>query len=123
MKRSSSLKRRVKEIETARGVGSVNLIFSDGSKESFNFSRNECLQVLLASFDIAHAARNPAAQPGSTSRAIAVAKQIGKAEQVTPHSRLWDTVAGIVREAEKEQRDCTTHAPDPASDSVFENAG
>jgi hypothetical protein len=115
MRRSSSLKSRVRKIEEGRGAGAVNLTHGDGSKQSFNLSRNDRLRVLLASFDLARAARNPAAQPYSTPGAIEVAKQIGKAEQVTPHSRLWDTVSEIVREAEKEERDCTSHAPDPAS--------
>ncbi len=108
MKRSSSLKRRVKEIETARGAGALNLTHADGSKESFNFSRNERLKVLLASFDIARASKNPSAQPASTPRAIAVAKAIGKAAEVSPHSVLWDNIGEIVREAET----CTNAAPD-----------
>lgn len=115
MRRSSSLKRRVRDIEEARGAGSVNLTFPDGSKQSFCLQRNERLRVLLASFDLAHAARDPAAQPQSTPGAIEAAKAIGRAEQVTPASRLWDTVSEIVREAEKEDRDCTSHAPGPAS--------
>src|SRR5258708_6499276 len=110
MKRSSSLRRRVKEIEIARGAGAVNLDFSDGSKQSFNLTRNECLHVLLASFDIARASRNPDAVPGSSPRAIQVARQIAHAEEVGPHSALWDTVSAIVREAEN-----PTIPPGPAS--------
>ncbi len=113
MRRSSSLKHRVKEIEEARGAGAVTVTHSDGSKEGFNFSRNDRLKLLLASFDIARAARNPAAQPCSTPKAIAVARAIGRAAEVSPHSVLWDNIGEIVREAEN----CTTHAPDPASDS------
>jgi hypothetical protein len=112
MKRSSSLRRRVKEIETARGAGAINLDFSDGSKQSFNLTRNECLHVLLASFDIARASRNPDAVPGSSPRAIQVAKQIAHAKEVRPHSALWDSVSAIVQEAEN----CTS----PASDSFSE---
>ncbi len=115
MRRSSSLRSRVGQIEEARGAGAVNLVFGDGSKSSFTLQRNERLRILLASFDLARAARDPAAQPYSTPGAIEAAKQIGKAERVEPHSRLWDTVSEIVREAEKEERDCTSHAPDPAS--------
>ena|SRR5436190_970898 len=115
MRRSSSLKHRVREIEEARGAGAVTVTQSDGSKEGFNFSRNDRLKVLLASFDIARAARNPDAQPYSSPRAIAVAKAIGKAEQVSPHSALWDTVGAIVRGAEEDARKCDVHAPDPAS--------
>ena len=110
MRRSSSLKRRVREIEEALGAGSVNLAFSDGTKQSFYLTRNDCLLVLLASFDLARAARNPAAQPDSSPRAIEVAKAIGKAAEVSPREQLWDTIGEIVRDAEK---NCTSHAPGP----------
>jgi len=111
MRRSSGLKRRVREIEEARGAGAVNLTHADGSKESFNFSRNDRLHVLLASFDIARASRNLDAQPYSSPRAIQVARQIAHAEGIRPHSALWDSVSAIVKEAEN----CTSSAPDPAS--------
>ena len=115
MRRSSSLKHRVREIEEARGAGAVNLTFSDGSQQGFNFSRNDRLKVLLASFDIARAARNPDAQPENP-RAIAVARAVARAEEVRPHSPLWDTISAIVREAEL----CTSPAPSPASTSSSE---
>jgi hypothetical protein len=111
VKRSSSLRRRVKEIEEARGAHGLSLTFADGSKNSFHLERNDCLEVLLASFHLARAARNPAVEPHSNPRAIEVARQIGKAKQVSPHERLWDTIGEIVREAEH----CTNAAPDPAS--------
>jgi len=111
VRRSSSLKRRVRDIEEAHGAGGLSLVFSDGSKQSFYLERNDCLEVLLASFDLARAARNPAAQPDSSPRAIEVAKAIGKAAEVSPRGRLWDTIGEIVRDAEN----CTSHAPAPAS--------
>jgi hypothetical protein len=117
MRRSSSLKSRVRKIEEGRGAGAVNLTHGDGSKQSFNLSRNDRLRVLLASFDLARAARNPDAQPYSSPGAIEAAKAIGRAAEVSPHSRLWDVVAETVRGAEK---DSNTHTPDPASDSFRE---
>jgi hypothetical protein len=117
MKRSSSLKRRVREIETASGAGAVNLRLSDGSERGFSLSQNDRLKVLLASFAIAREARNPEAKSTSSPRAREIACLIGEAEQVTPPSRLWDTVAGIVQGA---KTDCTSHAPDPASASSSE---
>ncbi len=83
MRRSSSLKHRVKEIEEARGAGAVNLTFPDGSQQGFNFSRNDRLKVLLASFDIARAARNPDAQPPENPRAVAVARAVARAEELS----------------------------------------
>jgi hypothetical protein len=115
VRHSNSLKSRVRAIEEGRGAGALTVIQRDGSKEGFNFSRNDRLKVLLASFDLARAARNPDAQPDSSPRAIAVAKAIGKAEQISPHSALWDTVSAIVRGAEEDARDCKSHTPDPAS--------
>jgi hypothetical protein len=106
MRRSSSLKARVRQVEEARGAGHVSLTFSDNSKRSFCLQRNNCLEILLASFDLARASRDPNARPSSTPGAIELARLIGKADQVTPHSQLWDTVAAIVREAEEEER-CT----------------
>jgi hypothetical protein len=113
MKRSSSLKRRVKAMEEARGTGAVTLTFADDSKQGFNFSQKDRLKLLLASFDIARSARNHEAQPDSSPRAREIALAISRAQRVTPPSRLWETIAGIIRNAEA---DCTTHAPDPASD-------
>jgi len=115
MRHSSSLKRRVRDIEEARGAGRLNLAFSDGSKQSFSLQRNDRLKVLLASFDLARAARNPTARPYSTPGAIEAAKAIGRAAEVSPHSRLWDVVAETVRGAEEDARNCDSHAPDPAS--------
>ena len=114
MKRSSSLKRRVKEIETARSAGAVNVTHVDRSKEGFNLSRNDRLKVLLASFDIARASGNPDARPASSQKAIAIARAIGRAAEVSQNSALWDTVAAIVTEAEQ---NCTSHAPDSVNDS------
>jgi hypothetical protein len=113
MRRSSSLRGRVKEIEEARGAHGLSLTLSDGSRNGFYLERNDCLEVLLASFHLARAARNPAVEPHSNPRAIEVAKQIGMAEQVSPHSALWDSVAAIVRGAEEDARN--SHAPAPAS--------
>ncbi len=115
MKRSSSLRRRVREIETARGAGALSLVFSDDSKQSFYLERNDCLEVLLASFEIARAAHDPAAPPHSNPRAIAVARAVARAEEVRPHSALWNTVGAIVRGAEEDERNCTSHAPGSAS--------
>lgn len=116
MKRSSSLKRRVREIEQARGSGAVTLSYPDGSSQGFHLaSKNDALEILLASFDIARSASVPGAPPPSNTRATAIARAIGKAEQVAPHSQLWDTVGDIVRGAEEDARNCTVHAPDPAS--------
>jgi len=117
MRRASSLKRRVKEIEGARGAGAVSLTFGDGSTLGFNFSRKDRLKLLLASFDIARRARNPDAEPSTSPRAVAIARQIADAKQVTPHSRLWDTIKGTILNAERE---CTNRAPEPASDSFSE---
>ena len=115
MRRSSSLKRRVKEIEEARGAGALNLTFSDDSKQSFNLSRNDRLRVLLAAFDLAREARKPDAQPYSTPGAIEAARAIGRATGISPHSALWERVSAIVRGAEEDAQNCTTHAPGPAS--------
>ena len=115
MKRSSSLRRRVREIEEARGAHGVSLLFPDGTKEGFYLERNDCLEVLLASFEIARAAHDSAAPPPENQRAIAVARAVARAEEVRPHSALWDTVGAIVRGAEEDARNCTSHAPDPAS--------
>jgi hypothetical protein len=117
VKRSSSLKRRVRDIEEARGAGALSLVFADGSKEGFYLERNDCLEVLLASFEIARAAHDPAAPPPENPRAIAVARAVARAEEVRPHSALWDTVGAIVRGAEEDERNCTNHAPGLASDS------
>jgi hypothetical protein len=105
MKRSNSLKRRVREIETASGAGAVNLRFSDGSERGFCLSQNDRLKVLLASFEIARAARNPEAKLDLSPRAREIAQLIGEAEQVTPPSRLWNTIAGIIQGAEEDKRD------------------
>jgi flagellar biosynthesis/type III secretory pathway protein FliH len=103
MKRSNALKRRVREIETASGAGALTLTFPDGSQRGFNLSRRARLQVLLASFDISRQSRNPEAKSSMSARALEIAQLIGQAEKVTPPSRLWNTVAGIIQGAEKDK--------------------
>jgi hypothetical protein len=117
MKGFNSLKRQVREMEKASGAGAVNLTFGDGSERGFNLTRNDRLKVLIASFDLARAARNPEAQPSSSPRAREIALAIATAERITPPSRLWQTIAGTIQNAEA---DCTTHAPDPGSGSFSE---
>lgn len=112
MRRSSSLKSRIGQLEENRAMGAVNLTFSDHSKQSFNFSGNDRLKVLLASFDLARAARNPEAKLSSSPRAREIARAIATAERVTPPSRLWATIKGTIENAERE---CTNRARDPES--------
>jgi hypothetical protein len=106
MKRSSNLKRRVREIETAKGAGVLNLKFPDGSEQSVRFScKNDKLQVLLASFAIAHAEGNPGEECGSSPHALEVARLIARAESVDSDVKLWSTVAGVVQAAEEERKE------------------
>lgn len=115
MRRASSLRRRVRDIEQAHGAGAITLEFADGSKRGFSLRRNDCLQVLLGAFEIARAANNPDVQPHA-SPAIELARLVGKAERVIPPQALWETVAAIVKQAEQEELACTRDAPEVGSD-------
>jgi hypothetical protein len=111
MKRSSSLKRRVREIETASGTGALNIRNPDGVERGFSLSQKDRLKILIAGLDIAHEARNPESKSDSSSspRAREIAQLIAEAEQVTPYSRLAATIAGTIqnaeRDAEEDKRD------------------
>jgi hypothetical protein len=90
MNRSNSLERRLKEIEQGRGSGAVTFTFQDGSKQSFSFSRQDRLKILLANFQLERAKRNHAAPPAN-SRAIQIALLIRRALSATPPGRFWWT--------------------------------
>jgi len=116
VKRSSSLKRRVKEIETARGAGGVSVVFADGSKKSFYIStKNDALKVLLASFEIARSSGNPTAPSPSDTHASRIARAVAAATEVRPNQPLWQTIGNFVRGTEKGAGKCDVHARDPAS--------
>ncbi|MGA2095220.1 MAG: hypothetical protein ABSH39_02885 [Candidatus Acidiferrum sp.] len=117
MRRSSSLKHRIRRMEEGQGAGAVNLEFSDGSTRALSLRRKDRLKVLIASFDLAHEAGNQDAKPSATSRAIETARLIGMAERITPVSRTLETIRGIVKMT---QEKCTLRAPDPASASFPE---
>jgi hypothetical protein len=114
-----SFRRRIRDIEEDRGTGGVNLTFSDGSKQSFSLTRKDRLKVLVACFDIAHAARNPEAKSDSSPRALEIARAIATAEAVTPPSRFWQTIAGTIQHAEEDKGegnkgDVLLHSPTDA---------
>jgi len=109
MRKGSSLKRRVREIEEAHGAGAVTLTFEDGTSRGFSLRRNDRLKILLGAFDIAHAA----VTPGSSARAREVAQLLGKAKDIAPRDRLLENIAAGMRQVEKEK--CTNHAPSPVS--------
>ncbi|SRR6266436_6598549 len=116
MKRASSLKRRVREIEEARGTGGLTVQYSDGSSQGFHLdSKNDALKVLLASFDIARSAANPDAPAPSDTRFTRIAREVGKAQEIRPDQALWNTVRNIVTSAEEDARNCKSHARNPAS--------
>jgi hypothetical protein len=96
-----SRQRRLEAQEEAKGAGAVNVEKSDGSTEGFHLTQKQRLKVLIASLDIANAAGNPEAKSESSPRAIQIAHLIAEAEQVTPPSRLWDTIAGTIQNAER----------------------
>jgi hypothetical protein len=100
--KSKSLKRRVRQIEEAKGAGAITIFGDDGQTRGFNLTTQERLHVLLASFHLAYKARNPDAECDLTPAALQIAKLIGHATRVEPHSRLWNTVAGIVQGAEED---------------------
>lgn len=84
----------------------LNLKFPDGSEQSVRFScKNDRLQVLLASFAIAHAEGNPDEECGSSPHALEVARLIARAESVDSDVKLWSTVAGVVRGATQQEEE------------------
>lgn len=99
-----NIRRRIRDIEEARGAGALTVTHNDGSKEGFNLTRNERLKVLLASFSIARQARNPEAPAPSDTRFTTIARAVGKATEVRPPSRLWQSVAAIVQGAEEDAK-------------------
>jgi hypothetical protein len=94
-------RRRIRNFETRRGAGALNLTFPDSSQQAVTFaSGNEKLHVLLASFAIANG--DPEAAPSPRAREIAEA--IGKATTAQPDDRLWQTIHGIVNDPDNKEK-------------------
>lgn len=111
MKRTSSLKRRVCQIERARGSLGFTLQFQDGSSQHFHLdSQIDEMKILFSAVAIANAANVPDAPPPNDDRFARIARLVGTSEGSSDEG-LYGTVRELVRGA----RNCTSHAPDVAS--------
>jgi hypothetical protein len=106
VKHSDAFKHRLRVIEEGKGTGCFTLTFGDGSKRSFNLTRNGRLKLLLACFEIVRKEANPSAQSTASPRALELAKLFAEADHITPDSRLWATIRGL-RETRKEKENAT----------------
>lgn len=102
MRRSSTLERRVREIEEARGSGAVILEYPDGRTQGFHLARQtDELEILFAAIDIARSAADPDAPAPLETRFTRIAREVGKSVGTTTADRedLWQTTRELVRRA------------------------
>jgi hypothetical protein len=97
MKRSNALRRRLHEIERARGSNGFTLFFADGTIQSFVLaSQVDALRILFAAIDLANDAPAP-----KDDRFTRIAREVGKSDGATPDDEeLYATVRHLVRGAD-----------------------
>lgn len=111
-----NLKGRIRNIEQARGTGSVVFKFSDGSTRAFTFSRQDRLQILIANFELERSRRSGRNLEPRNPRATAIAKLVHRAVQVTPDSRFWHTAGLGMEEWAKREKESAVKKSDAVPD-------